>query len=69
MSCSDSISDNPFTRHDQKVGCIKEIRIIGAERRECRRFVSVTASGNEVQHIQIYKSLTQQASIAISPAG
>jgi hypothetical protein len=25
-----------FTRHDQKVGCIKEIRIIDAERRECR---------------------------------
>jgi hypothetical protein len=26
----------PLTRHDRKVGCIKEIRIIDAERREFR---------------------------------
>jgi hypothetical protein len=36
-----------------KVGCIKEIRIIDAERHEFRLIFSVTVSSNEAQHILI----------------
>jgi hypothetical protein len=40
-----------LTRHYRNVGCIKEMRIIDAERGEFRPIVSVTVSSNEAQHL------------------
>ena len=48
------LGDHVVNQHNQKVGCIKEIRIGDVERREFPlNLCSVTVSSNEAPHILI----------------